>query len=117
MALAVEQRFKAAVLVVGGFPVSDLVDQVPAIDPLNHAPRVRTPVLMINGEGDFVFPLESLQRPMYRSLGTPEPDKEHRVYPGGHGLLTLFGKQTRDDVLGWLDRYLGPVNGKKNDMK
>jgi formylglycine-generating enzyme required for sulfatase activity/dienelactone hydrolase len=109
MALAVEQRFKAAVLVVGGFPVSDPVDQVPAIDPLNHAPRVRTPVLMINGEGDFFFPLESSQRPMYRSLGTPEPDKEHRVYPGGHGLLTLFGRQTRDDVLGWLDRYLGPV--------
>jgi len=117
MALAVEQRFKAAVLVVGGFPVSDPVDQVPAIDPLNHAPRVRTPVLMINGEGDFFFPLESSQRPMYRSLGTPEPDKEHRVYPGGHGLLTLFGRQIRDDVIGWLDRYLGPVDGKKNDMK
>jgi serine/threonine protein kinase/dienelactone hydrolase len=117
MALAVEHRFKAAVLAIGGFPVSGPADRVPAIDPLNHAPRVRTPVLMINGEGDFFFPLESSQRPMYQSLGTPEPDKEHRVYPGGHGLLSLFGRQIRDDVLGWLDRYLGPVNGKKGDTK
>ncbi|MBN2316877.1 MAG: SUMF1/EgtB/PvdO family nonheme iron enzyme, partial [Sedimentisphaerales bacterium] len=117
MVLAVEHRFKAAVLVVGGFPIYLPVDNMPAIDPLNHAPRVRTPVLMINGEGDFFFPLERSQRPMYEALGTPEAHKKHRVYPGGHGLLSLFSKQIRGDVLGWLDRYLGTVNGTKNGTK
>jgi dipeptidyl aminopeptidase/acylaminoacyl peptidase len=109
MVLAVENRFKAAVLIVGGFPTWDAVAQVPAVDPINHAPRVRTPVLMINGEIDFVFPLETSQRPMYQFLGTAEEDKKHRVYPGGHGLLGLYRKQIQADVSGWLDRYLGPV--------
>jgi formylglycine-generating enzyme required for sulfatase activity/dienelactone hydrolase len=117
MVLAVEHRFKAAVLVVGGFPIYLPVDKMPAIDPLNHAPRVRTPVLMVNGEGDFFFPLESSQRPMFEFLGTPEAHKKHRVYPGGHGLLSLLSKQIRGDVLGWFDRYLGPVNGMNKDMK
>jgi dienelactone hydrolase len=117
MALAVEQRFKAAVLVVGGFVDWEIMEELHAIDPLNHTPRVRTPVLMINGREDFSFPLESSVRPMYERLGTPEPHKELRVYPGGHGILSLFSKQIRGDVLSWLDRYLGPVNGKKNDMK
>jgi hypothetical protein len=72
---------------------------------------------MINGEGDFFFPLESSQRPMFEFLGTPDSHKKHRVYPGGHGLLSLFSKQIRGDVLGWLNRYLGSVNGTKNDTK
>jgi dienelactone hydrolase len=110
MSLAVEDRFKAAVLVAGGFP--GLVG-LPAIDPINHAPRVRTPVLMVNGKEDSVFPYETSQRPMYELLGTPKEHKEHKLYSGGHGLLGLFVKQIRGDVLGWLDRYLGPVNLKQ----
>jgi len=47
---------------------------------------------------------------MYEGLGTDKADKEHKVYPGGHGLLGIFTRQIRDDVLGWLDRYLGPVD-------
>jgi cephalosporin-C deacetylase-like acetyl esterase len=107
--LAVEDRFKAAVLISGGFLPWDLVAQIPTLDPVNYAPRVTTPVLMINGEIDFVFPLETSQRPMYEFLGTPEAHKKHQVYPGGHGLLGLFRKQIRDEVVEWLDRYLGPV--------
>jgi formylglycine-generating enzyme required for sulfatase activity/dienelactone hydrolase len=109
IALAVEDRFKAAVLVVGGFPPSDFMEQIPAIDLVNHAPRIKTPVLMINGKEDSVFPYETSQRPMFELLGTADADKEHKLYPGGHGLLGLFSKQIRGDILGWLDRYLGPV--------
>ncbi len=115
ISLAVEDRFKAAVLVSGGFPNS--MGLLPAIDPINHAPRVRTPVLMVNGKEDSVFPYETSQRPMYGLLGTDDEHKQHKLYPGGHGLGALFSKQIRGDVLDWLDRYLGPVNGKKNDMK
>lgn len=114
-ALAVEDRFKAAVLVIGGFYVwMELPDST---DPLNHAPRVKTPVLMVNDKEDFHFPVETSQLPMFKLLGTLDVNKDHKVYPGGHGLLGLFSKQIQGDVLGWLDRYLGPVNGTKNDMK
>jgi cephalosporin-C deacetylase-like acetyl esterase len=117
MALAIDQRFKAAVLVAGGFVDWEILEKLRSIDPLNHAPRVRIPVLMINGSEDCFFPLERGVRPMYERLGTPESHKELRIYPGGHGLLSLFSKQIRGDVLGWLDRYLEPVNGTKSDMK
>jgi len=115
MALAVEDRFKAGVLVIGGFYV--WMELPAAVDPLNHAPRVKTPVLMVNGKEDFFFPVETSQVPMFELLGTPGEDKEHELYPGGHGLLGLFSKQIRADVLDWLDRYLGPVNGTKKDTK
>jgi formylglycine-generating enzyme required for sulfatase activity/dienelactone hydrolase len=115
LALAVEDRLKTAVLVVGGFYV--WVELPAAIDSINHAPRVKTPVLMVNGKEDFFFPVETSQVPMFELLGTPVDDREHRLYPGGHGLFGLFSKQIRGDVLGWLDRYLGPVNGTKNDTK
>ena len=115
LALAIEQRFKAAVLVVGGFYT--WIELPAAADPLNHAPRVKTPVLMVNGNEDYFFPVETSQVPMFELLGTPNGNKEHKLYPGGHGLLGLFSKQIRADVLGWLDRYLGPVNGRTNSTK
>jgi len=110
--LAVEDRFKAAVLISGGFPTWDLTARIPTLDPVSYAARVKTPVLMVNGKEDFVFPYATSQRPMYEFLGTPEAHKKHQVYPGGHGLLGLFRKQIRDDVLDWLDRYLGPVESR-----
>ncbi|MFC1793995.1 SUMF1/EgtB/PvdO family nonheme iron enzyme, partial [Planctomycetota bacterium] len=110
--LAVEGRFKAAVLISGGFPTWDLTAQIPTLDPVSYAARVKIPVLMVNGKEDFVFPYATSQRPMYEFLGTPEAHKKHQVYPGGHGLIGLFRKQIRDDVLDWLDRYLGPVESR-----
>jgi dienelactone hydrolase len=110
MALAIENRFKTGILLVGGFPTENLNPAKNSIDPLNHAPRVKIPVLMINGKEDHVFPYETSQRPMYDSMGTLEKLKAHRVYPGGHGLMGLFMQQIRKDVVEWLDRYLGPVN-------
>jgi hypothetical protein len=64
------------------------------------------PVVMINGRYDFTEPLESSQRPLFRLLGTPEPDKRHILFDSGHvapwpGVV----KETLD----WLDHYLGPV--------
>jgi dienelactone hydrolase len=115
LVLAEEDRFNAAILVVGGFYT--WMELPAAVDPLNHAPRVNTPVLMVNGKEDFYFPVETSQVPMFKLLGTPDEDKDHKIYPGGHGLLGLFSKQIRSDMHTWLDRYLGPVNGTKNDMK
>lgn len=110
--LAVEDRFKAAVLISGGFPTWDSTAPTSTLDPVSHASRIRIPVLMVNGKEDFVFPYATSQLPMYEFLGTPEAHKKHQVYPGGHGLLGLFRKQIREDMLEWLDRYLGPVKSK-----
>jgi dienelactone hydrolase len=99
---AVEDRLRALVLVGGG-----LDEGLPAeVDPLNFAPRVRAPVLMINGRYDFNAPLETNQRPLFRLLGSPEKDKKHVVFESGH--VPPWPDVVRE-TLDWLDHYLGPV--------
>ncbi|UCG58181.1 MAG: protein kinase [Phycisphaerales bacterium] len=103
--VAVEDRIKFALFVDGGFWSDRQV--LPSADPVHFAPRVRVPVLMVNGREDFTFPYETSQQPMYRLLGSA--DKEHSLHPGGHGLFGLFGARIKDGVLQWLDEHLGPV--------
>jgi dienelactone hydrolase len=102
--IAVEPRFNVAVLVSSGS-----TQRWPGeVDPWNFAPRVKIPVLMLNGRDDFVVPVETSQLPLFRLLGTPEKDKRHILYDGGHEDFTSrmdFIKEALD----WLDRYLGPV--------
>ena len=103
IALAVEPRIKAAVLNVGGFSNARFL---PEADSFNFAPRVRVPVLMLNGEHDIVFPLETAQKPLFDLLGTARPHKRHYKTPAAHAVpRNEVIKQTLD----WLDRYLGPV--------
>ena len=101
--LAVEDRFQTAILQGGGFPSGK---GAPEGDPLNFAPRIRIPVLMINGRNDFQFSLAQQQIPMFNLLGSPPPDKRHFLVEGGHvPPRNLVVKESLD----WLDRYLGPV--------
>jgi cephalosporin-C deacetylase-like acetyl esterase len=72
--LALEGRIKAAVLADGAFPSWR---GRPEADPINFAPRVKIPVLMINGRYDFVLPVDRVQKPMFDWFGTPEKDKRH----------------------------------------
>jgi formylglycine-generating enzyme required for sulfatase activity/dienelactone hydrolase len=101
--LAVEDRFKAAVLYSGGFYFTKTL---PEVDPINFAPRVRLPLLMLNGRSDYFYPLETSQLPLYRSLGTPAQDKRHVLFDSGH---LLPRNEVIRETLDWLDRYLGPV--------
>jgi hypothetical protein len=101
--LAVEDRFKAAILYSGGFY---LTKTLPEVDPINFAPRVRLPVLMLNGASDFFYPPETTQKPLFRLLGTPASDKRHVVFDAGH---LLPRNEVIRETLDWLDRYLGPV--------
>jgi eukaryotic-like serine/threonine-protein kinase len=101
--LAVENRFKTAVLAAGG---CDKDKELPEADPFNYAPHVKIPVLMINGRYDLMIPLETCQNPLFRALGTPAQDKQHVLFDSGHTPpLIPWMKETLD----WLDRYLGPV--------
>ena len=87
-------------------------EKVPAeVDSWNFAPRVKVPVLMLNGRDDFRFPLETSQVPLFRLLGTPEKDKRHVVVDGGH--INPAGRpDVMKEILEWWDRYLGPVQTK-----
>ena len=78
----------------------------PEFDAVNYLPRVKIPVLMLNGRYDAFFPIESSQLPFLRRLGTPEADRKHVVYEDGH---TPPNKEGIREGLAWLDRYLGPV--------
>jgi pimeloyl-ACP methyl ester carboxylesterase len=70
-------------------------------------PRVEIPVLMLNGREDFLNPLETSERPLFELLGTPEKDKKHVLFEGGHVNL-LTQPELMKQVLDWVDKYLGP---------
>jgi eukaryotic-like serine/threonine-protein kinase len=103
ISLALESRFKTAVLADGG---CEVWKTLPEEDPLNFVPHIKIPVLMINGRYDFGIPLETCQLPFFRLLGTPAADKRQVLLDSGHGIpLTPWFKETLD----WLDHYLGRV--------
>ena len=65
------------------------------------------PTLMVNGQYDNFFPLESSQNVMFRYLGPPEKLKRHVVLNGGH----MPPKEPIvKEILDWLDKYQDPVN-------
>jgi dienelactone hydrolase/predicted Ser/Thr protein kinase len=104
ISLALENRFKTAVLADGGCNSNKTL---PEVDPINFVPSIRIPVLMINGRYDFGIPFETCQQPFFRLLGTPAADKRQVVLESGHGLpYTPWFRETLD----WLDHYLGRVN-------
>jgi dienelactone hydrolase len=101
--ITLQPRLKVGLLLFGGCWERGWPAEV---DPFNFAPRVRVPILMVNGKNDTIFPLYSSQVPLFQVLGTPEKDKKHIVMDGGH---TLLNQEVIREVLAWLDRYLGPV--------
>ncbi len=100
---AVETRLQVCVLALGGF---GHMKTLPEVDQINFAPRVKQPVLMLNGRYDFYYPLETSQIPMFRLLGTPARDKRHVLYNTAHKVPSNALIQ---ETLAWYDRYLGPV--------
>jgi len=104
IAPVVEKRIKTSILVVAGIYFQRCL---PEVDPVNYLPRLKTPILMLNGRYDFFVPYETSQLPFYELLGTPEEDKRMRVYEKSHNVP---GIQLTKETLAWLDKYLGPVH-------
>ena len=99
--LALEDRIVAAVLNVGG--LWEYYQFLPEADPINFITQVRTPVLMLNGQYDIVFPYETGQIPMFELLGTSPEHKKHYVTPGAHIVpRDVLIRETLD----WFDKYL-----------
>jgi formylglycine-generating enzyme required for sulfatase activity/dienelactone hydrolase len=100
---AIEQRFAASVLISGG-----TIYRVPEEHrPVNFASHVNVPTLMIGGQNDPQAPIETYQRPILELLGTPSEDKKLYVFDGAHAPTDWTA--TVNEILAWLDRYLGPM--------
>ena len=106
LAVAVDSRFKTAVFLDGGLPAAKAP---PEVDPFNFAPHVSIPVLMLNGDSDFIYEVDTGQKPLFTRLGTTQDRKRHVIYPGGHGSISQLRSRFVKDTLDWLDRYLGPA--------
>jgi dipeptidyl aminopeptidase/acylaminoacyl peptidase len=94
---AVEPRIKVVVLDGAGFLMQHYL---PEVDPLNFAPRVRQPVLVLNGKYDSIFPLENALQPMFRAFGTPVGKKKLVLFDSGH--VVPYAGLVRE-TLTWLD--------------
>jgi formylglycine-generating enzyme required for sulfatase activity len=103
--VALEDRIKVAVLAPGGFTFRRLP---PEADAINYVSRITVPTLMIGGRHDYVFPFETSQKPMFERLGTPPDRKRHVIFDSGHSNFPR--SEVIREVIGWLDKYLGPVN-------
>jgi hypothetical protein len=79
---------------------------MPEAEPFHFASRVRIPVLMLSGELDHLFPLETSAKHLFELLGTPESLKRHVVEEGGH---LLRDETVITETLEWFDRFVGPV--------
>ena len=100
--IALEPRIKASVFAAGGLRFN----QPPEILTSNFMPRVKTPVLLINGTNDFAVP-PAHRRRFLELLGTPAEHKKLVELEGGH--VPADVRQFFREALHWYDKYLGPV--------
>jgi dienelactone hydrolase len=102
--MALDDRIKAGVYVSGGIPPTLAR---PEASSASFASRVSAPVLMISGRHDVLRPVETFQKPMFESLGTPAALKRHAILEGGHAPPM---NQLVRETLTWFDTYLGTVD-------
>ncbi|HVB85189.1 MAG TPA: protein kinase [Candidatus Dormibacteraeota bacterium] len=101
-----QSRLKTVIFLDGGY----FLDQPPpGGDQADFAPRLKVPVLMVNGREDYVFSVEECQDPLFRMLGTPDADKRHIILDTPHDVREQRTELVKV-VLGWLDNYLGRVD-------
>ena len=104
--IATESRIRTGILLLGGIGT---YNRHPACDPVNFAPHVKVPMLMLNTRDDSIFPYETAQRPLFQLLGTPAADKRHVLFPGAHSVPQEYRRQYHREIVEWLDRHLGPT--------
>ncbi len=104
--LALEDRFQAVVFLDGGF---FLMPAAKGEDQADFAPRLKKPLLMVNGKYDFTFPPDQAQAPLFEMIGTAPADKSRKVLETPHDVTELKPELSKE-VLSFLDKYLGRVN-------
>jgi hypothetical protein len=99
---AVESRYRSVILESDGLNAKWL-KCIPEANPINFAPHIRPPKLMLSGRYDEVWPFQSAAEPLYKLL--PEP-KRLEVFNGGHSAPSEVSVPI---VNAWLDKTLGPA--------
>ena len=102
---AVESRLKVAVLSLVGLDRTALRE----VDALNYVTRVTIPVMMLVGEHDYIFPLESSSRPMYDLLGTSDELKRLVPFNASHNVSRLHYNDVLRYAFEFLDMHQGGV--------
>ncbi|MBN1764815.1 MAG: protein kinase, partial [Sedimentisphaerales bacterium] len=110
--MAVDQRFKTGIFLMGGLGA---YEKHPAAEPANFAPHIKVPILMINGQYDSIFPIETFQKPLLELLGSAE--KKHIVFPTGHIIPWEYLQNYQKHIENWLNSYLGPVQKQNLEMQ
>ena len=102
--MAIEPRLRAGILLCPGLTLNR---PQPEVDPFNFLPRVKIPVLMVDGPYDPIFPQQASQEPMFRALGTAAGSKRFVSVPdAGHcPPRNAFWSE----ALPWLEKYVGAV--------
>lgn len=99
---AVETRYRALIFVGAGLPASYRAFH-PTGNPINFAPHIAAPKLIVQGRYDDDTPLRTAVQPLFRLLSEP---KKLTMYDGGHvPSIEVTMNATRD----WLDENLGRV--------
>jgi dienelactone hydrolase len=104
IALALEPRFRTAVLASGGLY---WMPMRPEADPANFLPRATQPALVVNGEYDWFYPPTSREK-FFQLLGSRDK-KSVQIAGVGHAGP---GAPMMGETLAWLDQHLGPVRPK-----
>ena len=99
---AVEDRFKAVILLDGGF-----YSEKPLMgtDQVDFAPHLKAPTLLISGKFDWIFLGKDA---MMRLLGAPAADKRAVLVETSHDVSEKRSDVVRE-VVAWLDKYLGKI--------
>ncbi len=96
MALATDTRYRAAVLLSGGY--TNWHKTRPEIQGFHFTPEVKQPILMMNGTSDQVFPVETSQKPMFADLGSPQ--KKHLLFSAHH---LINAHEVFNTMIKWLE--------------
>ena len=105
----IDDRIATAVVLSGGLPGPGLE---PGVDPINFLPRAMSPLLMIGGEFDFVFPPERSQRPFFEAWGAPADQKRFVSLQEGHAPTNFRPRGGRNPGLAGPDST-GPNLGRR----
>ena len=99
---AVEPRYRSVVLMASGL-YPNQTQYVAEANPVNFAPHIKPPKLMLNGRWDEDFAFKTEAEPLFKLLAEP---KRLELFDGGH----IPPVELAAPILNrWFDATLGPV--------
>jgi eukaryotic-like serine/threonine-protein kinase len=99
---AIEPRYRAVAMVGAGLPAST-IPLFAAANPINFAPHITAPKLLVQGHYDEDTPVRTASDPLFKLLAEP---KRRSIFEGGH----VAPPEVHVKVTGpWFDEIMGKV--------